>query len=133
MTGKVGNFGRTDLRDVKYFRFTKEQPLVGLWGFNTTKQISGLSVIKFDTTSECYKDMQREAGIEVIEESTEPDPKPKKNDEKEKEKEEEGIDIMVVGIYTAGGFLAILIIFICVMAVEKCRKKVKRITEIVEL
>lgn len=40
---------------------------------------------------------------------------------------------MVIGIYTAGGFLAILIIFLCVMAVEKCRRARKRITEVVDL
>ena len=40
---------------------------------------------------------------------------------------------MVIGIYTAGGFLAILIIFLCVMAVEKCRRTRKRITEVVDL
>ena len=46
--------------------------------------------------------------------------------------EEEGIDIATIGIYTGGAILAILLIFILVMAIEKCRRKNKRITEVVE-
>ena len=65
---KVGSFGRVDLRDVKVFRFSKEKPLVGLWGFNTSDSISALGVIQYDTTSECYKDLQRAAGIAVEDE-----------------------------------------------------------------
>jgi len=49
------------------------------------------------------------------------------------EEEEAGADIMVIGLFTAGGFLVILLIFICVLVVEKLRNARKRITEIVDL
>ena len=41
--------------------------------------------------------------------------------------------MLIIGLYTAGGFLAILVIFLCVMGIEKCRRARKRITEVVDL
>jgi len=32
--GKVGSFGQVDVRDIKVFRFTKDKPLIGLYGFS---------------------------------------------------------------------------------------------------
>ena len=55
------------------------------------------------------------------------------NNKNEQKVEDEGIDVLTIGIYTAGGFFAILLIFICFLTVERIRKKRKRITEIVEL
>lgn len=42
------------------------------------------------------------------------------------------MDIVTIGIYTGGVLVAILIIFVIVMMIEKIRRKHKRITEVVE-
>lgn len=47
--------------------------------------------------------------------------------------EEGGISIVTIAIYTGGVFCFVLIIFIVVMAVDKCRRSRKRITEVVEM
>lgn len=47
--------------------------------------------------------------------------------------ETEGVAILTIGIYTAGVIFAILIVFICVLTIEKIRNKRKRITEIVDM
>ena len=52
--------------------------------------------------------------------------------EAEDEEEEGGVDIVTIGIYTGGVLVAILIIFVIVMMIEKIRRKHKRITEVVE-
>ena len=50
----------------------------------------------------------------------------------EEEEEKGGVDIVTIGIYTGGVLIAILIVFVIVMMIEKCRRKHKRITEVVE-
>jgi len=54
---RVGSFGRTDTREVRKFIFTPEQPLIGIWGYSTETELSGLGVIRLDTTSACYKEL----------------------------------------------------------------------------
>lgn len=46
---------------------------------------------------------------------------------------EEKKDIMTIGIYAGGVLMAILLVFCCVLCIEKVRKNRKRITEVVEL
>ena len=40
---------------------------------------------------------------------------------------------MMIGMYTIGGFIGIMVILMICMAIERCRKKSKRITEVVEM
>ena len=44
-TARVGSFGRDNSSDVIKFSFTKEQPLIGIYGYSGVKEISGISVI----------------------------------------------------------------------------------------
>lgn len=47
--------------------------------------------------------------------------------------EKKGLNIATIGIYAGCVIMAVLIIFVLIMCVEKLRKKNKRITEVVEL
>ena len=55
---KTGQFGLTSSAETKQWRFSRVYPLIGLWGFNSDEGISALGVIRFDTESECYTDLQ---------------------------------------------------------------------------
>ena len=44
-----------------------------------------------------------------------------------------GGNMLTIGLYTAGVFFAILIVFIILITIEKVRRKRKRITEVVSL
>jgi len=120
---KVGNFGQTDLAKKVNFAFTAESPLIGVYGFGREAGINGISVIKYELESDCYKGLQ--AKVDSFSQV--------KDVEKSDEGEKSAIDILTVGIYTSAGFLSILLIFCCVLMIEKMRKNRKRITEIVEL
>jgi len=50
---RKGSFGVTDSRDEVLFEFTKEQPLIGIYGFDGTSFINGLSFITYDLVSFC--------------------------------------------------------------------------------
>lgn len=57
----MGTFGETDLSKLKAvtkFSFTKESLLIGLWGFDDADHINGIGVIKYDTSSLCYKNLK---------------------------------------------------------------------------
>ena len=123
-TARMVDFGQIDLSNVEKFYFSSDNLLIGMWGFQGPSYINGLGVIKYDTSSQCYKDLKDQVNaFEEYDDSV-----------KSKETEEtEGIDILTIGIYTAGVFFAVLVLFIIVMAIERARKNSKRITEVVEL
>ena len=125
----MGTFGETDLSKLKAvtkFSFTKESLLIGLWGFDDADHINGIGVIKYDTSSLCYKNLKTQVdAFEEVDDSVK-----SKNDKIE---EAEGVDILTIGVYTAGVFFAILLVFICVLTIERIRKNRKNITEVVEM
>ena len=45
----------------------------------------------------------------------------------------EGIDIVMIGIYTGGAVVGIIFILVVIMCIQKCNKKKKALTEVVEL
>ena len=55
---KIGTFGDADLAQKAQFSFTAEQPLIGIWGYDGASSISGIGIIKFDTTSQCYEELE---------------------------------------------------------------------------
>ena len=119
---KTGQFGRSVSGDTKSWKFSNDYPLIGLWGFNSDEGISALGVIRYDTTSECYEDLQaNKSTFSEVDESG----------ESTIDEADSGISVLTIGLYTAGIFLAVLIVFIIMITIEKIRKKRKRVTEVI--
>ena len=53
--GRTGNFGLTDVRDSVNYVFTREKPLIGIYGFSGEKFINGMGFITYDLGDECQK------------------------------------------------------------------------------
>ena len=125
---KTGQFGRSVSGDTKSWKFSNDYPLIGLWGFNSDEGISALGVIRYDTTSECYEDLQaNKSTFSEVDESGE------SKGDGTKDEADSGISVLTIGLYTAGIFLAVLIVFIILITIEKIRKKRKRVTEVIQM
>ena len=148
---KKVSFGDTDLRDSVIWTFDERYPLIGLFGYAGLDYINGLSFITYNLWTDCQSEGTTPSEEEGKEGEKEGEgDKDNTTDEsggtKDEEvdaggaetvvepevEEEKGMDIATIGMYTGGVLVAILIIFIIVMIVEKIRKKHKRITEVVE-
>ena len=151
----TGKFGQTDLLNSVVWFFDPLHPVVGAYGYTGLDYINGMGFITYDLESDCQNtpipdpdddkkdetDQEETSPIEDVDKVTEDETDEKKDavgdetDNLETDEEEEengGIDIVTIGIYTGGVLVAILIIFVIVMMIEKCRRKHKRITEVVE-
>jgi len=51
--GRTGDFGLTDVRDSVNYVFTREKPLIGIYGFSGDKFINGMGFITYDLGDEC--------------------------------------------------------------------------------
>jgi hypothetical protein len=136
------------------YNFTQDQPLIGIYGNSGTSFINALSFITLDTVSNC----QNYFGEEIVEEEVveeevveeevveEEVVEEEANSEEETVTEEEtiedlvveeegngGVGVETIAMFVGGVVVAILLLLCIVMACEKCRKKNKRITEIVQL
>ena len=146
---KQVSFGSTDLRDSYIWTFDERYPLIGLFGYSGLDYINGLSFITYNLWTDCQttgedgtSPSEEEEGKGEDKDNTTDESGGKKDEEVDaggaetvvtpEVEEEKGMDIATIGMYTGGVLVAILIIFIIVMIVEKIRKKHKRITEVVE-
>lgn len=141
------------MRDSVTWFFDPLHPVVGAYGYTGLDYISGMGFITYDLESDCQntpipgpdddkKDETDEEGTSSVEDEDkvteedkdkEVDADDEETDDLEADEEEKGgVDIVTIGIYTGGVLVAILIIFVIVMMIEKCRRKHKRITEVVE-
>ena len=149
----TGTFGQIDLRDSVTWFFDPLHPLVGAYGYTGLDYISGMGFITYDLESDCQNtpipgpeedkkdETDDEEGTSPVEDKDKVTDEDKDNSEEaetddleadEEEEEKGGVDIVTIGIYTGGVLIAILIVFVIVMMIEKCRRKHKRITEVVE-
>ena len=141
------------MRDSVTWFFDALHPVVGAYGYTGLEFISGMGFITYDLESDCQNTPLPGPEEDKKDETDGADTKPAEGDDKvteeenvkeedeeseeideleDEEEEKGGVDIVTIGIYTGGVLVAILIIFIIVMMIEKCRRKHKRITEVVE-
>lgn len=140
---KTGAFGNTNLDQTVSFTFTPKTPLIGIYGNTGESLINGMSVIRFDLNPECQASTTTptNVGFEEVDEKAKAiaaaaaaAAAAKNSTEIVETSEQPGkINVLVIAAYVGGAVFLILIILVIVVVVDKCRRKRKRITEVVEL
>ena len=113
-SSRTGNMGNVSSTDTIEYRFTKETPLVGIYGYSSATSINGVGVIRFDVVCQAEKDKERKLLEDIAVQ------KLTKESENE-EGEEEGGSGAMVGIIAGAAALVILVTIIAIVII--CKRK----------
>lgn len=103
--GSVGDISSSET--VKYL-FTKENPLVGIFGFTGDSYINGLGVIRFDTECQAAITKQQQLESNLKRKSLQTEPEDNKT--------------VLIALIAAGGILITAIIIVTVICIRRKKR-----------